>query len=405
MATKKSNEGGEVFPDERTTGYRRPDVDDLLVQRDSERSPVLSVVMPTLDEEDGIAECIRKTKRAVESLNVTTEIIISDSSTDRTPTIARENGAIVVEPDEPGYGYAYRYAFERARGDYIAMGDADCTYDFSTIPKLMERILDGADIVMGSRLDGEIRPGAMPRLHEHVGNPALTKFLNAFYDAGVSDAHSGFRIFTREALDRLELETDGMEFASEMIMEAGARGLRIDEVPILYHERKGDATLESFRDGWRHVKFMLLNAPGYLFSIPGMLCSGLGAAVVLVALMNARIGSVFVGINSLIAGSLLFIVGYQIMSFGVFTTVAGDPIQMPRDPITTWIVDHVNLEQGVIFGIVVSAIGFGFAGLLIYEWVASGFTRLPTLRKDILAFTTIVIGMQTVFSSFFMDAI
>ena len=206
---------------------------DLLLPEQSDLEPVLSIVMPTLNEEEGVVECINRIKNAVKELGITAEIIISDSSTDRTPELAAANGAIVVEPDEPGYGYAYRYAFERARGDYIAIGDADTTYDFEELPKLFEKVSRGdADMVMGSRLEGEIKDGAMPPLHQYVGNPLLTRFLNAFYDAGVSDAHSGMRVFSQRALAELDLDTTGMEFASEMIMDAGARDLTIEEVPI-----------------------------------------------------------------------------------------------------------------------------------------------------------------------------
>jgi len=203
-----------------TVADRKLSADELLVGQDSDTTPPqLSVVMPTLNEESGIRTCIDWIKTAIEELQVPTEIIISDSSTDRTPEIAREMGAIVVEPDGKGYGYAYRYAFERTRGAYIAMGDADTTYDFKQIPRLLTHLEEtGADMVMGSRLDGEIKNGAMPTLHQYIGNPALTRFLNTFYRAGVSDAHSGFRIFTREAYETMDWETTGMEFASEMIM-------------------------------------------------------------------------------------------------------------------------------------------------------------------------------------------
>jgi len=193
--------------------------EDLLLGADSEISPLVSIVMPTMNEEAGIREFIERVKRAVRKSGHPTEVIISDDSTDRTPEIARELGAIVVEPDEAGYGYAYRYAFDHCRGDYIVIGDADTTYDFEQFPKLLEPVVRGeADMVMGSRLDGDIKPGAMPALHQYIGNPLLTKFLNAFYDAGVSDAHSGFRAFRAEMLDELDLQTTGMEFASEMIM-------------------------------------------------------------------------------------------------------------------------------------------------------------------------------------------
>ncbi|MGB9963312.1 glycosyltransferase family 2 protein (plasmid) [Halobacterium sp. MBLA0001] len=380
--------------------------DSILIGPDSDIAPTVSVVMPTMNEEAGIRECIDRVKNAVRESGYQTEVLISDDSTDRTPKIARELGAIVVEPDEAGYGYAYRYAFERCRGDYIIIGDADTTYDFEQFPKLLEPVARGdADMVMGSRLNGEIKDGAMPALHQYIGNPLLTKFLNAFYGAGVSDAHSGFRAFRADMLDDLDLETTGMEFASEMIMDAGARDLTIEEIPITYHEREGEATLESFRDGWRHVRFMLLNAPGYLFSIPGTGMGILGAMVLLAAFSGISINGATFGIHSAIAGSLLVLVGYQVASLGVFATVASDPIQRPDDPVTDALVDRMNLEQMASIGTIVALSGAAYAGWLVYQWANTGFTQLPMVTGDVIAFTAIVIGIQTVFNAFFLSAV
>ncbi|MFH5801174.1 glycosyltransferase family 2 protein [Haladaptatus sp. CMAA 1911] len=387
-------------------GTQSTESSDLLVGQDSEETPTLSVIMPTLNEEGGIAECIEMVKRGINEIGVTTEIIISDSSTDRTPEIAREMGAIVIEPDQPGYGYAYRYAFERARGDYVAIGDADTTYDFEDLPRLLNELNESdADMVMGSRLEGEIKPGSMPKLHQYIGNPLLTKFLNVFYGAGVSDAHSGFRVIEREAYEELELKTTGMEYASEMIMEAGARDMTIKEVPIIYHEREGDATLDSFSDGWRHVKFMLVNAPGYLFSVPAMLLTGIGLLVMLLAYTGITINGVHVGLHSMIAGSLLAITGYQVGSLGVFATVAGNPIKQSRQPIMGWILKQLRLEHAATLGVLLFAGGAAYATFLVVQWVSSGFVELPLLMDDILALTAIVLGVQTVFSAFFMSTI
>jgi hypothetical protein len=397
-STNTEVDGGQVVAQD--------DAAPLLLPHDSEATPALSVVMPTLNEEQGIAECIEKVKRAVETLGVSTEVIISDSSTDRTPEIAQELGAIVVEPDEQGYGYAYRYAFEHARGEYIAIGDADTTYDFLDLPRLLNPVAYGsADMAMGDRLNGEIMPGAMPRLHQYVGNPLLTKFLNVFYSAGINDSHSGFRVIPRDTLDRLELTSDGMEFASEMVMKAGAEGLQIEEVPITYHEREGEATLDSFSDGWRHVKFMLTNAPRWLFSTPGLVLSAVGAMVMVFSFFDLRPAGVMFGIHSMIAGSLLAIVGYQTLHLGVFATIAGTSISEPKDRITTLILKHVTLERGAVFGLSMLGVGGFYAAYLLAQWASSGFTDLPLLKSDTVAFTAIVLGVQTVFYSFFMETI
>ena len=380
--------------------------DGLLTPLDADEQPLLSVVMPTLNEENSVGECLDQAKHAIHELGVSAELVVSDSSTDRTPEIARERGAIVYEPDRPGYGYAYRYAFERARGEYVVMGDADSTYDFERIPALLELVTEGgADIAIGSRLDGEIRDGAMPALHRYVGNPALTWFLNLFYDADVSDAHSGFRVLRRSALEEMDLSADGMELASEMIMEASVRGLEIAELPITYHPREGEATLHSFRDGWRHVRFMLLNAPGYLFSGPGLVIGLLGLALMTVAYADVSLFGATPGVHSMVAGSLLTILGYQVGSFGVFATIAGDPVRNPEDEVTRWFRERFRLEHGGTVGVVLFVLGVSYATLLFWSWVQSGYVQLPSLLDDIVAMTAIVLGAQTVFGSFFLSAI
>ncbi|MFB6207790.1 MAG: glycosyltransferase family 2 protein, partial [Candidatus Nanohaloarchaea archaeon] len=351
-----------------------------------DETPYISLVIPTMNEEEGIGECIDRAKNAFDELGVKGEIIVSDSSDDRTPEIAREKGARVVNPDRKGYGYAYRYAFERARGELLAMGDGDTTYDFEELPKLVSLIEDGADMAMGSRLEGEIKPGSMPRLHKYVGNPLLTKFLNVFYGAGISDSHSGFRVFTREAYEKMDLETDGMEFASEMVMEAGANDLSIAETPITYHARVGDATLHSFRDGWRHVKFMLVNAPGYLFTVPGLGLGILGLAVMLASFLNLSPGGQELGSNSMIAGSLLTLLGYQISVLAVFTSFAADPIK-EASHLTRWVKNWFRLERGILSGLSVLVAGKLYALYLVYQWYISGFSNIPSVQEGLLAST------------------
>jgi len=376
--------------------------DDLLIPPESAKSPDLSVVIPTFNEEEGIEECLLQIKNAIERLDLTAEIILSDSSTDNTPEIGREMEAIIHTPDDLGYGYAYRSAFKQARGDYIVIGDGDTTYDFEEMPKLFNLVSEnGTDIALGSRLNGTIRPGAMPSLHQYIGNPLLTKFLNVFYGAGVSDAHSGFRVIKREALDELDLRTDGMEFASEMIMDAGAKGLEIDEVPITYHERKGEATLSSFRDGWRHVKFMLTNAPTYLFSVPALLLCTLGVLTILISFFGSTVAGITFGTHTVIAGSLFTIVGYQIGTLALFSSVALNPVREQRDPITNQLRQYLTLERGAILGALLTVVGGGYAAYLVGQWVASGYVQRPFVGSEMLVFTLVVIGGQTIFSSFF----
>jgi hypothetical protein len=380
--------------------------DELLLAEGSEQTPTLSVVMPTLNEEEGVGECIRRIKNALEELQVYGEIIVSDDSSDRTPEIAREMGARVVHPDGKGYGYAYIYGFERVRGHIIAMGDADTTYDFEELPKLFRLVESGeADMAMGSRLGGEILAGAMPPLHRYVGNPLLTGFLNLFYGAGVSDAHSGMRVFTREAYEQMDLKTTGMEFASEMIMEAGGRDLTIKELPITYYPRAGEATLESFQDGWRHVRFMLVNAPGYLFSGPGLILTATGLLVMLLSLSGLSVGGMNLGINSMVAGSLFVLVGAQVSCFGAFATLAGDPIREARDPITTFLRERLRLEHGATVGLAMVLVGGGYLSVVVFGWLTSGFAAVPLTEYNVAALTVMVLGVQLVFTSFLLSFI
>lgn len=380
---------------------------DLLVTEDSESEPIISIVLPTMNEEEGVGECIYRAIDGIQQLGLPTEIIVSDDSTDRTPEIAEEWGARVVKPDRRGYGYAYKYGFQFARGNIVVMGDADTTYDFTELPKLIEPILQArADLVMGSRFEGTIKPGAMPKLHQYVGNPLLTRFLNTFYDAGVSDAHSGFRALRRDALDELNLRSNGMEFASEMVMDASTSGLEIEEVPITYHERQGEATLDSFRDGWRHVKFMLTNAPRYLFTFPSILFVTLGLLTLGLSFFDVQPGGITFGIHTAILGSLLTIVGYQTGLLSVFTTLAADPIRSPDDSITRWIRSNFRFGHGALLGSALFTAGALWYTVSILRLVVTGgYTVIPMVPSHMLAFTAIVLGVQTVFSSFHLSAL
>jgi len=370
-----------------------------------DNSVEVSVVIPSLNEEETIGICIEKIKRVFREHNIRGEIIVADNSTDRTPEIARSLGAKVVTPDKRGYGYAYLYGFRYAKGKYIVIGDADDTYDFLEIPKLLEPLKRGeADLVIGSRFKGKILKGAMPWLHRYIGNPLLTWFLNFFFKAGVSDAHSGFRAFTREALEKMKLRCPGMEFASEMIIRAVWAGLRIKEVPITYYPRRAESKLHSFRDGWRHLKFMLLYAPSYLFILPGMLLFILGMAVVLLISAGiSKFGYINLGIHSMIASSLLAIVGYQLIFLGLAGKVYRAKMDMRDDRITEFFTQKMSLEKGATIGLLMFLAGFVYTVYLVWNWIDSGFKDLPMLSQDVLAFTLLVIGLQTIFSSFFLS--
>lgn len=396
----------EPSPPEVTAEAETEETSEVLLSSDSDITPDVTFVFPTMNEEEGIATCIEWAVSALYDLDMTGEIIVSDSSTDRTPEIAEELGAVVVTPNQLGYGSAYRFGFDFARGKYIVMGDADCTYDFRALPRMIQPIREGeADIVMGSRFLGTIEPGAMPRLHQHVGNPLLTRFLNVFYGAEITDAHSGFRVFTREALENLHLRSEGMEFASEMVMKATMSDFTIKEVPIDYRHRKGEEKLDSFRDGWRHVKFMIVNAPAYVYAIPGGIVAALGILLMTLSLTNIQPGPVTFGTHTMILGSLCLIVGFQVWLLAPFSSIAGDPIKRSNDVLTRWIEAKFRLEHGATLGLILTVIGTTYGGVLFLQWVASGGTAIPFVPWDMLAFTLIVLGVETVFVSFYLSSL
>ena len=365
----------------------------------------VSVIIPSLNEAGTISTCIEKVKAVFRQYGIDGEIIVADNSDDDTPRIARSLGAKVVTPDRRGYGYAYLYGFKHAKGKYLVVGDADNTYDFLEMPRLLEPLMKGeADMVIGSRFRGEIKKGAMPWLHRYVGNPVLTGFLNLFFKTGVSDAHCGLRAIRKDALEKMSLRSYGMEFASEVITEAARRKLRIKEVPVTYYPRgSSDSKLNSFSDGWRHLKFMLIYAPTYLYLLPGLVFCLFGALMMLLSYFAVDIGYT-PGFHSMIVGSLLVIVGYQVMFLGLFSKIYGVHVDLfDADRVTELILKHASLEKGAIIGVTIFLAGFVYSGYLVAKWVSSGFAVLPLKEEDIIAFTLLILGLQTFFNSFFLS--
>ncbi len=363
-------------------------------------TPTLSVVLPALNEEATIGECIRKIQQVFAELEIDGEIIIADSSDDRTAAIARDLGATVVRPEKRGYGNAYLAGLARARGEYIVIGDADNTYDFLEIPKLLALLDAGADMALGSRLRGEIRPGAMPALHRYVGNPFLTWLLNRVFSIRISDAHTGFRAFRREALERMNVKTGGMEFASEMIIEAAKANLRIDEVPITYSARVAPSKLQSFTDGWRHVRFMLLYRPIPFITVPGLLFTVFGFFLMVIFLFRGGIETSF--IHSFILAALFFVGGLQALFAGiniaVYSAVQG---YGEAGAFLSRLMSYHNLERELFAGILLMA-GGGLVGLgILRDWAAAGFGPLFQIANAVWALALFLAGMQVVFSGIF----
>ena len=366
----------------------------------------VSIVIPSLDEAETIGVCIEKIKAVFLRYGIKGEVIVADNSDDDTPKIARSLGAKVVTPDKMGYGYAYLYGLRYANGKYIVLGDADDTYDFTEMPRLLKPLMnDEADIVIGSRFKGEMKRGAMPWLHRYVGNPVLTFLVNLFFDAEVSDAHSGFRAFRRDVLEKVALKSTGMEFASEMILKAVRAGLRINEVPITYYPRRGRSKLSGFRDGWRHLRFMLLFTPKYLYFVPGALSTAFGLLMLLIALLNIHLGY-SPGIHSSLLGGMLTILGYNVFILGFFSDIyLNKSIGVEMSKVTSTLLKKFTLERSVLLGLLLFVIGAAYVLYLFLAWTNSGFKVLPLRGENILAFTLVVIGLQTVFYSFMLTVL
>ncbi|MEM0009738.1 glycosyltransferase family 2 protein [Thermofilum sp.] len=362
----------------------------------SSEEPDVTFIFPSKNEEKTIAEVIQKAQKAAQQLGLTYEIIVPDNSTDATPQIATSLGAKVVTPDKHGYGYAYIYALRHARGKYIVMADADGTYDLEEAPKLLQPLLqDKADIVLGTRLKGKIMPGAMPWLHRYIGNPLLTFILNKFYGTNVSDAHTGFRAAKREAIQKLNLNTPGMEFASELLAKAAYLNLRITEVPITYHPRREgtQSKLNSLRDGWRHLKYLLILAPKFLYYIPGIAMLLMGIVLMLAAVLRANLGY-SPGIHSAILGSMLTILGANLAGLGLLADLhLAKMIGRPTSRITKLLM-KMSVEQAFILAAVLVVSGGAYTLYLFTKWVESGYRYLPLRGENALALALTVLGAQ-----------
>jgi glycosyltransferase involved in cell wall biosynthesis len=365
----------------------------------------VSVVIPCLNEEASIERCVTDARGALEGQGWEGEVIVADNgSDDRSAELARAAGALVVHEPRRGYGSAYRAGFAAAQGDYIVMADADLTYDFGDIPRFVTKLDEGADLVMGDRMKG-IQPGAMPWLHRYVGNPVLTGILNLFFRTGVRDAHCGMRAVRRSALPRLDLRTTGMEFASEMVIRAGKERLEIDEIPIHYHPREGESKLSSFRDGWRHLRFLLVHSPTWLFIVPGAVMALLGTLVALTVLFQVDVLGRAWDLHSMVAGALLMIVGTQVLALGLCAHAYGTYFMGEKDPWFDRMRARFKLEHGLLLGGAVVAAGLAVGAVILGIWIDRGFGALSEERLAVLAAALIIVGIQIFFSSFLISII
>ncbi len=377
---------------------------------------VLTVLMPCLDEAETIAACVRQARAALETLGIRGEVLVADNgSTDGSVEIAEKAGARVVRVPEKGYGSALRAGIEQARGRWIVMGDADASYDFSSLAPFIECLREGSELVMGCRMPrggGRILPGAMPWKHRWIGNPVLSFIGRLLFRIPVNDFHCGLRAFSRQAISSIDLRTTGMEFASEMVIKASLAGLRISEVPVTLHPdgRSRPPHLRSWRDGWRHLRFMLLFSPRWLFLVPGLILTLLGLALGLRLMVGpVRAGRFLLDTNTLLVCSMATIVGLQLCFFGLFTRIfAIQAGLLPDAGISNRFGRIYTLERGVIAAFFVFVLGVGLMIRALLAWADVGFGQMSypdSLRMVIPAVTLITVGVQTAFSSFFLSVL
>ncbi|NYB52584.1 MAG: glycosyltransferase family 2 protein [Methanobacteriaceae archaeon] len=362
----------------------------------------LSVVIPALNEEGIVGKTVESVPlKKLSDAGFETEIIVVDNaSEDNTSQEAMEAGAKVVCEKNRGYGNAYLRGFREASGDIIVMGDADGTYPFDEILEFIQPILkENAEFVMGSRLKGNIKKGAMPALHRYIGNPFLTWVLNALFHTGISDAHCGMRAMTKEAWNKMDLKTPGMEFASEMVIEASRKNLRISEVPITYYPREGESKLSSFSDGWRHLRFMMMYRPGPFLFIPGIIVLMLGILLTGVALFQG-----ISRMHSLILGGLLLLIGYQMLLSWLYFGAFGASYGIYRKTsLSKKIMNYHSLEKELIIGVFFLVFGVLIGLNVLYNWATGGFGALYQVQSTVIAMILSILGIQTIFSGMFLS--
>ena len=392
----------------------------VMIQRDAImnlQNPEIeySIVMPCLNEAETVEICIKKAQQSIQRHKLNAEIIVADNgSTDGSQDIAERNGARIVHVLEKGYGAALNGGIEAARGKYIIMGDADDSYDFGDLSTFIEKLRDGYDLVMGCRLPlggGRITNGAMPLTHRYIGNPALSITGKIFFRSSVTDFHCGLRGFSKEAFNKMDLHTTGMEFASEMVIKATILKMKIAETPItLYKDgRSRPSHLRSWRDGWRHLRFMLMYCPRWLFFYPGALLFLFGAIIFFLILAKGsfKIGVLGLESNSLLVAGMSILIGFQMASFYLFTKVfAVTEGFLPENKIIKKFTSLFSLESGLILGIVIFIFGVFFLASAIFAWQQAGFGELSQsikMQQVIPAITLILLGFQVVLSSFFLS--
>ena len=371
----------------------------------------LTVVMPCLNEAETVATCVRKAIGFLDASGISGEVLVADNgSTDGSQALATEAGARVVPISDKGYGNALMGGIVAARGKYIIMGDADDSYDFTNLMPFVDELRKGADLVMGNRFAGGIAPGAMPPLHKYLGNPVLSFIGRLFFRSKIGDFHCGLRGFSRDSVMALNLQATGMEFASELVVKAALYGQHVTEVPTTLAKdgRSRPPHLHTWRDGWRHLRFLLLFSPRWLFFLPGLALLIVGLIVGAVVVPHPfKWGSITFDVDTLVAASAAVVIGFQSVLFSLFTQVyAGSEGFLPKEPRITRLLEKLSLERGLILGALIGLAGL--AGLIfsVLYWHGQGFHNLNyehSLRLMIPSVTALMVSCQVILGTFFLS--
>ncbi len=366
----------------------------------------VSIVFPCLNEASGVGDCVQDALAHLDITRISGEVIVCDNgSSDGSEVAAARAGARVVHESSRGYGSALRTGIAAASGEYIVMLDVDGSYDLGAIGAMIAALRSGADLVMGNRFQGRLAPGAMPWAHQYVGSPLLSGLLNLFFGTSVGDVHCGMRAFTRDAYHRLALKTTGMEFASEMVARAARIKLNIAEVPVNYHPRAGASKLRRYRDGWRHVRFLLMYSPMWLYMIPSVLLFGIGFTL-LVALAFSPLN--FLGrqwdMHLAAISSMLCVLGAQAAWLGISArTVAVIHGFDPEDRFISGFYGRFTLERGLALALAFLLGGVALSSWVVWKWATHGFPQLDEIRPLLLGITLVIVGVQSTFNAFFLS--
>lgn len=368
-------------------------------------SPEFSIVIPCLNEEKTLPVVLQKAFSSFKRLKLNGEVVVSDNgSTDDSVKVAERMGARVVHCSQKGYGNALITGFQAAKGKYMIMGDADDSYNFEEIDGYVARLREGNDLVMGTRLKGHIQKGAMPFLHRYLGTPVLTFLLNLFFGTKISDCNCGMRGITRTAFEKLQLESGGMEFASEMIVKAGMLRMKICEIPItLYKDKRGRKPhLNTWRDGWRHLKFMLLYAPNFLFIYPGILAFAIGSVLTLAQFNGPfNLGPVYWDIHVMILGLTLSLLGVFIVQMGLIIKLFSSLKHYYGKDVFVSGLKKMSMEKQLFLGVFFVLIGLGIDAYILWVWIGHDFKNIFMPQKAIVSLYFLFIGLSIIFFSFF----